>query len=350
MQRKRAVTIKHVAAEAGVSFQTVSRVINKGPNVTPAMQERVEKAIEKLGYVPSLAARRLGGSRSYLILALNDRQPTIEGWQSRRGNDWIDQMLLGGMLACAEHGYYLLFDLIDAHADDYMAQVQSVLAALHPDGVILTPPHTENPAITGLLQTNGIPFARLGSRREGDGFPVFMDDGAAARYAVDYLAGLGHRRVAFVQGNAEYAASKDRLRGFEAGIAANGLIADPAYIQPGDFTYEAGFEATMRLAALPEPPTAILASSGESALGILHAAPQAGLPVPQKLSVVSFDDTPTVRMSVPAITAIRQPIAAMTGRAAELLIDASLRGYRPTEPVEQPFELMIRDSTAPPEY
>jgi MFS family permease len=101
MQRKRTITIKDVAAEAGVSFQTVSRVINKGPNVTPGMHARVTAAIQKLGYVPSLAARRLGGSRSYLILAFNDERPTLEGWQSRRGNDWVDQMLYGGMLADA---------------------------------------------------------------------------------------------------------------------------------------------------------------------------------------------------------------------------------------------------------
>src|SRR3712207_1427334 len=85
--RRRPVTIRHVAAEAGVSLQTVSRVINDGPNVRPAIQERVRAAIEKLGYVPSLAARRMGGSKSYLLLALNDRDRTIEGWRSGDGTD-----------------------------------------------------------------------------------------------------------------------------------------------------------------------------------------------------------------------------------------------------------------------
>ena len=85
--RPRAVTIKHVAAEAGVSLQTVSRVINDGPNVRDAIKDRVREAIEKLGYVPSLAARRMGGNRSYLLLALNDRDRTIEGWRSGDGTD-----------------------------------------------------------------------------------------------------------------------------------------------------------------------------------------------------------------------------------------------------------------------
>ena len=175
-----------------------------------------------------------------------------------------------------------------------------------------------------------------------------MDDGAAARHAVDYLAGLGPRRIAFVQGNAEYAASEDRLRGFRNAIRAHGLTLEPGYVQPGDFSYEAGAAALQALAVLPAPPTAVLASSGETALGLLHTAPPLGLTVPRDISIVSFDDTPTVRMSVPAITAIRQPIAQMTAKAAALLIDASLRGLRPVQPVELPFEFMIRESTAPP--
>src|SRR6201999_3803783 len=103
-RQARSATIKDVAAAAGVSLQTVSRVINKGPNVRPAIAERVNAAIEKLGYVPSLAARRMGGRRSFLLLALNDRDRTIEGWRSGDGTDWVDQMLLGGMLECAGHG------------------------------------------------------------------------------------------------------------------------------------------------------------------------------------------------------------------------------------------------------
>ena len=101
-RRRQAVTIKHVAAEAKVSLQTVSRVINNEPNVRAAMKERVQAAIDMLGYVPSIAAQRMSGSKSYLILAINDRDRTIAEWQARQGGDWVDQMLLGGMLKCAE--------------------------------------------------------------------------------------------------------------------------------------------------------------------------------------------------------------------------------------------------------
>lgn len=348
MQKKGAVTIKHVAAEAGVSFQTVSRVINDGPNVTPAMRERVMNAVNKLGYVPSLAARRLGGSRSYLMLAFNDRRPTLDGWESRRGNDWVDQMLYGGMLKCAEHGYRMLFELVDSHSDELEAQVQAALSALHPDGVILTPPHSDDPRITELLHRNGLIFARLGSRREGEGFAVYMDDEAAARAATKYLLDLGHTRIAYVEGHPEYAISGDRLRGFRGAIEGRGLQVRPEYLQPGDFTYEAGARAMAALAALDQPPTAVLASSDEMALGVLHAAAPLGLSVPRDLSVVSFDDTPTVRMSVPSLTAIRQPIAAMTAKAAELLIEAKAKGLEGNSRHLLPFDFIVRDSTAPP--
>jgi LacI family transcriptional regulator len=109
-RRRQTVTIKHVAADAGVSLQTVSRVINNEPNVRPEMQERVREAIARLGYVPSIAAQRMSGSRSYLILALNDRDRTIADWRARQGSDWVDQMLLGGMLQCAEHGYRMILN------------------------------------------------------------------------------------------------------------------------------------------------------------------------------------------------------------------------------------------------
>ncbi|MEY3877815.1 MAG: hypothetical protein RLZZ191_1498, partial [Pseudomonadota bacterium] len=109
-RRRQNVTIKHVAADAGVSLQTVSRVINNEPNVRPAMKLRVQASIDKLGYVPSIAAQRMSGSRSYLILAINDRDRTIADWQERQGSDWIGQMLLGGMLKCAEHGYRMIFE------------------------------------------------------------------------------------------------------------------------------------------------------------------------------------------------------------------------------------------------
>lgn len=345
--RPRAVTIREVAAAAGVSLQTVSRVINDSPNVRDPVKERVREAIEKLGYVPSLAARRMGGKRSYLLLALNDRDRTIEGWRSGDGTDWVDQMLLGGMLECAEHGYRLIFELVDTHSSHVEREILGALAALHPDGVILTPPHGDNPVIRALLSEKKIPFARIGSKGEGPGFPVSMDDAAAARVATEHLLSLGHQRVGFITGSEEYALSAERLEGYSRAMNQPGL-ADAHLVGRGDFTFDSGVRAMRSLLALEEPATAILASSDQMALAALQVARSAGLKVPDDLSIVSFDDTPIVKFSTPPLTAIRQPIAAMTASAARLLIRAVNGDPPPQAESLIPFELIFRESTAPP--
>jgi LacI family transcriptional regulator len=242
----------------------------------------------------------------------------------------------------------MLFELVDSTSDALESQVRGALSALHPDGVILTPPHSENDRITELLQREDIRFARLGSRAEGAGFAVYMDDAAAARCATEHLLDLGHSRIAYVQGHAGYAVSGDRLRGFEDAMAARGVAVEDRYLQPGDFTYEAGQAAMIALSKLDPPPSAVLASSNEMALGVLHTAGKLGLKVPEDLSIVSFDDTPTVRMSVPSLTAISQPIAGMTAKAVELLIAAKASGEVGEAAHLLPFELVVRESTAPP--
>lgn len=344
------VTIMDVAAAAGVSHQTVSRVINNGPNVSVKAREKVEVAVAKLGYSPSLAARRMGGSKSFLLLALNDRDRTIEGWRLREGIDWIDQMLFGGMLTCAEHGYRLIFELVDTHSDQIERELTSALDALRPDGVILTPPHSDNPQILRVLEREQIPAARIGGFAEAGGIVIRMDDHAAAIETVEYLAGLGHRRIAFIAGSPEYALSEQRLGGYRDAVARLGLDADPALVQTGDFSPESGEAAAKRLLALPQPPSAIIASGDQMALAALSVAQDQGLVVPDDLSLVSFDGTPIVRMSTPPLTSINQPVAELTARAAKVLVDptgelaqAARRG-----PIVVPHSLEVRGSTTPP--
>ncbi len=344
-RRRQAVTIKHVAADAGVSLQTVSRVINDAPNVRPEMTKRVKASIEKLGYTPSIAAQRMSGSRSYLILALNDRARTIADWQARRGSDWVDQMLLGGMLKCAEHGYRMIFELVDTHSDHVRRELNAALVALQPDGVILTPPHSDNPLITGLLLERAIPFARIGSLGEGGGIPLIMGDENAARMATRHLIDLNHRRIGFITGAGEYALSRWREDGWRAEMASAGLgTAD--LCQAGDFSYPAGYEAASALLTMPDRATAIIASNDAMAIACLAAAADHGLDVPGDLSVISFDNTPMVALSQPALTAIDQPIAETVARAAELLIMTKRGDEIPGGPAIIEASLIDRGSTA----
>ena len=343
-RRRQSVTIKHVAADAGVSLQTVSRVINNEPNVRPEMKERVQASIDKLGYVPSIAAQRMSGSRSYLILALNDRDATISDWRAREGRDWVDQMLLGGMLTCAEHGYRMLIELVDTHNDHVERELGAAIAALQPDGVILTPPHSENPLITGLLAKRNIPFARIGSTEAGPGIAMTMGDTFNAQLATDHLIELGHQRIGFIAGPEDFSLSNRRINGWRGAMDDAGLPHEDL-CERGDFGFDSGMTAAAALLDRDDPPTAIIASSDQMTLATLETARKRGLKVPQDLSLVSFDNSPIVRFTQPPLTAVDQPIAATIARAVELLIAARSDG-EPPETISIHGELVVRGSTA----
>lgn len=346
-RRRQSVTIKHVAADAGVSLQTVSRVINSEPNVRDEMKKRVQASIEKLGYVPSIAAQRMSGSRSYLILALNDRDRTIADWRARLGTDWVDQMLLGGMLKCAEHGYRLILELVDTHNDHVERELLAAVAALQPDGVVLTPPHSDNPLIVNFLIKQNIPFARIGSLGEGGGIALTMGDENSARLATDYLIDRGHKRIGFVAGSREYRLSAWRVDGWRAALAERGL-SDENLLAESDFSFASGMAAARSLLSSRNPPTGIIASNDQTALATLEVARELTLQVPRDLSLISFDNTPVVRFTQPPLTAIDQPIAETVSRAVELIIEAQKGGKRPDVPVVIVGSLVERASVAAP--
>lgn len=343
VRRRQAVTIRHVAADAGVSLQTVSRVINKEPGVRPEMEHRVQASITKLGYVPSIAAQRMSGSRSYLILALNDRERTIADWRAKEGNDWMGQMLLGGMLTCASHGYRMIVELVDTHSDHIERELLAAIAALQPDGAILTPPHSQNPRIVELLDRHGIKVARIGSLAAGPGFMLTLGDEAAARLATEHLLALGHRRIGFIAGSPDYELSGWRVNGWRAAMEAAGLPVDGLLAQ-GDFSYGSGLEAA-RLLLDGAAPTAIIAGNDQMTLATLAAVRGRGRDVPHDVSLISFDDTPMVRFANPPISAIAQPIAEVTARAVERIIAARVGKPVPAEPFVGQSTLVLREST-----
>ncbi|MGC1469104.1 MAG: substrate-binding domain-containing protein, partial [Sphingorhabdus sp.] len=306
----------------------------------------VQASIDRLGYVPSIAAQRMSGSRSYLILAINDRDRTIADWQARQGTDWVDQMLLGGMLKAAEHGYRMIFELVDTHSDHVERELGATIAALQPDGVILTPPHSENPLITNLLVERKIPFARIGSKESGPGIAMIMDDEGSARLATEHLIQLGHRRIGFIAGSEEYSLSNWRIDGWRAAMEGAGLPHAGLCVR-GDFSYDSGVAATQALLALEAQPTAIIASNDQMTLAALDTAKKQGYSIPRDLSLLSFDNTPVARFTTPHLTAIDQPISDTFSKAVELLI---LNGSQPeqSQPVVIPGSLIERGSTARP--
>lgn len=344
-QVRRNVTIEDVARLAGVSRQTVSRVINRSPNVKPAVRERIEAAVEQLGYVANLSARRMGGGRSFLILAVNDRARTVENWQAGRGNDWVDQMLFGGMTECQRHGYHLLFELVDTQPGLGRRQLSAAVASLRPDGVILTPPHSDNDELAALLEQRGIACARIGRREGRSHIDVFMDEAGAAAEVTRHLIGLGHRSIAFLAGDPGYGNSRLRVQGFRRAMQEAGIKANPL-VGTGDFHFDHAARVVEQWLRSDHPPTAIIADNDQMAFAVLHLADRHGLAVPGQLSLVSFEDTPGVRLTIPPMTAVRQPTARMIAVACERLIAVS-RGEDRAGAFQIDFDLIVRETTGP---
>lgn len=340
--RGQAITIEDVARAAGVSRQTVSRVINDQPSVKPHVRERVRQAIDSLGYVPNLSARRMAGARSYLIMAINDRQRTIENWRAGRGNDWVDQMLHGGMLACEARGYHMVFELVDSDPDLAPRQLSKILSSLRPDGIILTQPHSANEGLIRLLEDKGTRFALIGNPDRPGTLSVGMDEELAARTAVRHLVELGHRRTAFLAGSPEYGSSARRRTGYEAEALAHGVEPMTAI---GGFHFDQAATISRTWLTSGDPPTAIITENDEMAFAVLHVADRLGFTVPENVSLLTLEDTPGVRFSIPPLTAIRQPTAQIIARACDLLISEA-EGKTVERRHLIPFDLVVRETTA----
>lgn len=346
------VTIYDVASHAGVSIKTVSRVMNAEPNVRPATREKVEASAEALGYSPNLSARSLAGSKSYVLTAFVDAALTLEHWGSERGTDYLTRIQYGATLPCRESGYHLMLELIDHDTPRIRQEVNGLLAALKPDGVILTPPTSDNAIVLDILQKSGTPFVRLGPERDlPGGLRMRMDDRAAAGQMTQALIDLGHRRIGFITGDPLWGSSRARRDGYLTTMIEQGLTVESVWIQNGAYTFQSGLEAARRLIALPDRPTAIFASSDDMALGCLTAADEAGLSIPGDISIAGFDDSTGSRFSRPNLTTVRQPLVEMASAAAKALIS----GLVPPDcdrdaPLGQipPFEIILRQSTAPP--
>jgi LacI family transcriptional regulator len=343
-------TIYDVAARAGVSIKSVSRVLNGEPNVSDDLRGKVEAAVASLGYRRNLSARSLAGSSSSIITALVDAKLTIEHWRSGRGNDYLGRLELGLLMECRQADYYLMVELIDHSGPTLPRDLLAMLAAIRPEGVVLTPPNSDHPVVLDLLDEAGVAYARISPERDLDrGIRIRMDERQASRDITDHLLDLGHTRLAYISGPAVYSASRLRREGFEAALAQRGLTPDAGSTVDGDFTSSSGRAAAERLLTRTDPPTAILAANDDIALGVLQAAMAAGVTVPRDLSVAGFDDNPIAMFSHPSLTTIRQPVAEMAAAAARRLVPMLRARLKDEDPVEQiiPYSLIVRDSTGP---
>ena len=332
-------TIIDVARQAGVSIKTVSRVMNKEPTVHADTRARVQEAVAALNYRPQLSARSLAGAKSFLIglLYYDPSAAFVAGVQQ------------GATLGCREAGRHLVVESLQEDGVDVQAQIEAMLAALRPDGMILTPPLCDNPVILETLRANRTPCVLISPAGEGHGMAsVRMDDALAAEELTNLLISLGHTTIAFIEGN--QAASLRRREGYERALRAHRIAVDPALVIPGTFQFESGVAAARLLFALPEPPTAIFAANDYMALGALTEAQRLAIAVPGDVAIVGFDDSDAASLVWPPLTTVRQPLAEMAMAAVQMLLagDAKLDAGTPAPVRVLPHEVIVRGSTAAP--
>ena len=327
------VTIGDVSRAAGVSIKTVSRVLNKEKYVAKATQERVQKAVDTLGFRPNFAARALAGHRSFQIALIYDNP-----------SPYYAQNIQAGVRArCQESGYRMIAQPCDAQSDYLLEEICSLIEQAQLDGVILTPPVTERTDIKDELGRRGVRFVMTSPAKTDDTVSsAYMDQSAAAEAMTAHLITLGHRRIGFVQGDPRYASSTRRFEGYCSALKQAGITLDPVLIRKGLYTFETGATAARALLALSNPPTAIFASSDDMAAGVLAAAHRLGVAVPGQLSVAGFDDTDLASVVWPPLTTVNQPVRDLGYAAADLLFG----GEDIIEQRELPYEIVERGSTA----
>ncbi|OYN96350.1 LacI family transcriptional regulator [Enemella evansiae] len=305
-QRRRSPSIRDVAREAGVSRQTVSRVINNHPSLRPETRDRVLQVIEQMRYRPNAVARALGRNSSHVIgvLALQRTQyGPIAAIQA------IEE-------AAVAYGFVSFTVPLTDTSSDMIREGLEFLVSQQVAGIVVIAP--QRPVLKEVTQLElDIPYVLLHSRVDDEtDLEIFADQRHGARLAVAHLADQGHRRIAHLAGPADWMEAEARLHGYRDELTARGL--DPLPVVHGDWSSASG-------AALADPivasgATAVFCSNDQMALGLIHAVRLRNLSVPEDVSVVGFDDIPEAAYFAPPLTTVRQDFASMGRRCVARLI------------------------------
>jgi LacI family transcriptional regulator len=338
------LTIKDVATHAGVSFKTVSRVINHEGTVKPETLEKVNKAIADLNYQPNTAARNLAGAKSFALGFIYDNPNAY----------YVIDMQKGILEECGRKGYELLIHPCESTHADIIAKIQQMVKRTQLSGLIISPPLSENPSFIAELTSLDIQFVRLVSgtkHQTEDTSCVFIHDRVAAQSIVEYLISLGHTKIAFISGEKDHKSTLERQEGYTQAMQQHGFAVNQDWIVEGRYSFDSGVSGATQLLSLDDKPTAIFACNDEIAAGALLAVRLAGIDIPRQMSIAGFEDSPFSRQTVPQLTTAAQPTQTIGASAAALLINNITQNRlrnKSSEPKHENFtpELVVRGSTA----
>jgi DNA-binding LacI/PurR family transcriptional regulator len=328
-------TLEEVAAHAGVSRATVSRVVNDSPKVSPEAKAAVERSIEALGYVPNRAARSLVTKRTDAIaLVIAERE-------SRLFADPVLAGMVTGIAAELANTDYM-FVLVTAQGDE--GRIANYIRNRHADGVILMSLHGDD-GLLSLVERQHTPAVLSGRPLSNHVIPyVDSDNVGGARTAVEYLYAQGRKHVVTIAGPGEMCAGVDRLDGFRQGLPRAVQRNWRRLVANGNFTEESG-EAAMRELLDRQPKLdAVFAANDLMAAGALRVIKATGRKVPDDVAIVGFDDSHVARHTDPQLTSVRQPIEDLGRNMARLLLARLPEGSVVPDPVVLPTELVIRES------
>jgi LacI family transcriptional regulator len=332
------VTIIDVAAEAGVSYGTVSRVINNDIHVKPETRERVLKAMKQLGYIGNRQARSLAGGKANMIGILVPDLGTEYIGEIVRGIDAELRMTDLDLIVYTTHR-------TASKETNYVANLAKGMV----DGLLLVLPRSPSDYIGTLTRLN-FPFILIDHQGTGTDCPaVGATNWQGAYHATEYLIRLGHQRIGFIAGSMDLRCAEDRLEGYRSALRTHHLMDAPELVYIGDFFQPAGYAGAAALLDLPSPPTAIFASNDVMAIGVMDAIRNRGLRVPDDISVFGFDNIPQTSVMRPALTTVAQPLEKMGRVATQMLLDTLEHPEKASSRIELPTELIIRDSCQPPQ-
>ena len=327
---RRSPNMHDVAAVAGVSHQTVSRVLNGFESIRPETRDRVNDAIRQLGYRRNVAARALATSRSHAIGVL---APATSDYGPTSTVQAIE-------LAARAVGYY---PLVTTAATDRRAIFASLEFLLDQsvEALVVIAPHIRALEAMRELEVS-VPIVTLQSTDLGAGTAITIDQLEGAQLAIGHLLELGHRRIQHVAGPLEFFEAAARRHGYEVSLAEAGLEPLPIFV--GDWSSDSGYRAAATIS--PEA-TAVFAANDQMALGLVHGLAERGLRVPQDISVVGFDNLPEAEHFLPALTTVHQDFGRIGRLAVEVLLERIGGGESEPVPAVDPW-LVVRNSTAPP--
>lgn len=331
------VTILDVARESGVSYSTVSRVLNDFDFVKEGTREKVMEAAERLGYIANIQARSLAGGRTQIIGLL---VPGLD-------NGYITEIVSGIDQELSTSNYDMMLYTTHRFEGKESLYVKTIANGLA-DGLILLVPYDAYKSLQG-LPTQDFPYVLVDQiDNTYNSTTVDATNWQGAYDATAYLIGLGHQRIGFIMGHPQLNSAKERLDGYLAALQQHHIKRDDSLIIAGDYMTKGGYTGALRLLNLSSPPTAIFAANDLSAFGVYDAIHEVGLNIPKDISVVGFDDIPLALLTYPKLTTVRQPLTQIGQVAVRLLLEKLKNPEKEARRVTLATELVIRDSCAPP--